>query len=180
MAFLHNFDFQVEFWILVAFLGAVAILIRQAWGHGHGKSLDARAQTIRHQLDEAKRLREEAETMLADYQRKQRDAMAEAQEIVVQAQAEAERVAKQAEIDLEAAIKRREEQARDKITQAEGQGARRSPRRRRPDVAIEAVLCAAGRVNAGHEARRRPDRPGHRGAAEAAALVSYHLTLDVF
>jgi len=133
MDFLHD----EEFYILIAFLVAIAILLRQAWGQ-ITSGLDARAHTIKNQLDEAKRLREEAETMLADYQRKQRDAMAEAQEIVVQAQAEAERVAKQAELDLEAAIKRREEQARDKITQAEVK-ALAEVRGVAVDVAIEAV-----------------------------------------
>jgi len=132
-----NFLHDEEFYILIAFLFAVAILLWQAWGQITA-GLDARAQTIKSQLDEAKRLREEAEAMLADYQRKQRDAMAEAQEIVVQAQAEAERVAKQAEIDLEAAIKRREEQARDKITQAEVK-ALAEVRGVAVDVAIEAV-----------------------------------------
>ena len=132
-----NFLHDEEFYILIAFLVAIAILLRQAWGQ-ITSGLDARARTIKHQLDEAKRLREDAESMLADYQRKQRDAMAEAQEIVVQAQAEAERVAKQAELDLEAAIKRREEQARDKITQAEVK-ALAEVRGVAVDVAIEAV-----------------------------------------
>jgi F-type H+-transporting ATPase subunit b len=133
----HNADFLIELGILGAFVLAVVILIHQAWGTV-AKSLDARAQAIRHQLDEAKRLREEAEAMLAEYQRKQRDAIAEAQEIVTLAQAEAERVARQAEIDLEAAIKRREEQARDKITQAEVK-ALAEVRGVAVDVAIEAV-----------------------------------------
>ena len=114
MAFLSD----NEFYILIAFLVAVGILIRQGWGQV-ARALDARAQSIRHQLDEAKRLRAEAEALLAQFQRKQRDAIAEAQEIITRAQAEAERVAKQGEADLEAAIKRREEQARDKIAQAE-------------------------------------------------------------
>ena len=133
MDFLHD----EEFWILIAFLCAIGILLYQAWGQITA-GLDARASAIKTQLDEAKRLRNEAEAMLADYQRKQRDAMAEAQEIVVQAQAEAERVAKQAELDLEAAIKRREEQARDKITQAEVK-ALAEVRGVAVDVAIEAV-----------------------------------------
>jgi F-type H+-transporting ATPase subunit b len=133
MEFLHD----SEFWILIAFLCAVGILIRQAWGQ-IAAGLDARAHAIRHQIDEAKRLREEAETMLADYQRKQRDAIAEAQQIVTHAQAEAERVAKQAEIDLDAAIKRREAQARDKITQAEVK-ALAEVRAVAVDIAINAV-----------------------------------------
>ena len=133
MDFLHD----EEFYILIAFLVAVGILLRQAWGQ-ITSGLDTRATAIRTELDEAKRLREEAEAMLAEYQRKQRDAMTEAQEIVVQAQAEAERVARQAEIDLEAAIKRREEQARDKITQAEVK-ALAEVRGVAVDVAIDAV-----------------------------------------
>ena len=133
MAFLHD----AEFYIAIAFIFAVVILLWQAWGQIAG-SLDTRAQSIRHQLDEAKRLREEAEAMLAEYQRKQRDAIAEAQEIVTSAQAEAERVARQAEVDLEAAIKRREEQARDKITQAEVK-ALAEVRGIAVDVAVDAV-----------------------------------------
>lgn len=133
MDFLHD----EEFYILIAFLVAVGILLRQAWGQ-ITSGLDARAEAIRTELGEAKRLREEAEAMLAEYQRKQRDAMTEAQDIVVQAQAEAERVSRQAEIDLEAAIKRREEQARDKITQAEVK-ALAEVRGVAVDVAIDAV-----------------------------------------
>ncbi|MEA2830216.1 MAG: F-type H+-transporting ATPase subunit b [Bradyrhizobium sp.] len=133
MAFLH----ENEFWILIAFLVAVGVLLRQAWGQITG-SLDTRAQAIRLQIDEAKRLREEAEAMLAQYQLKQRDAIAEAQEIIVHAQEEAQRVARQAEAELEAAIKRREEQARDKIAQAEVK-ALAEIRTVAVDVAIRAV-----------------------------------------
>jgi F-type H+-transporting ATPase subunit b len=148
MDFLHD----EEFYILIAFLVAVGILIWKAKDQV-ASGLDARARTIRQQLDEAKRLREEAEAMLAEYQRKQRDAIAEAQEIVVQAQAEAERVAKQAEIDLEAAIKRREEQARDKITQAEVK-ALAEVRGVAVDVAIEAVrVLLAETLDQTHGAR---------------------------
>ncbi|MEI9987647.1 MAG: F0F1 ATP synthase subunit B [Aliidongia sp.] len=147
-----NFLHDEEFYILIAFLVAVGILIWKAKDQVVS-GLDARARTIRQQLDEAKRLREEAEAMLAEYQRKQRDAIAEAQDIVVQAQAEAERVAKQAEIDLEAAIKRREEQARDKITQAEVK-ALAEVRGVAVDVAIEAVrVLLAETLDQAHGAR---------------------------
>ena len=106
---------------------------------------------------------------MAEYRHKQRDAIAEAQDIVVHAQAEAERVAKQAEIDLEAAIKQREEQARDKITQAEVK-ALAEVRGVAVDVAIEAVRVLLAET-----------LDTKRGAGlidvvedEAAALVSYH------
>jgi F-type H+-transporting ATPase subunit b len=128
---------ETEFWVAVAFVIGVGLI----WWKGGGAvtgMLDSRAVRIREQLEEARRLREEAEAMLAEYQRKQRDALAEAQEIVTHAQAEAERVAKQAEIDLDAAIKRREVQAKDKITQAEVK-ALAEVRGVAVDVAIEAV-----------------------------------------
>jgi F-type H+-transporting ATPase subunit b len=107
-----------EFWVAVAFVIGVGIILWQGTGRVTAM-LDARAQRIGDQLDEARRLREAAETLLADYQRKQRDAAGEAQDIVNQAQSEADRLTKQAAIDLEAAIKRREQQAQDKIAQAE-------------------------------------------------------------
>jgi F-type H+-transporting ATPase subunit b len=126
-----------EFWILIAFVAAIGILVRQFWGQ-IAAALDARAVSIRQQLEDARKLRQDAEAMLADYQRKQRDALAEAQEIVVHAEAEAKRVAKQAELDLEAAIKRREQQAQDKIAQAEAK-ALAEVRGVAVDVAIEAI-----------------------------------------
>jgi F-type H+-transporting ATPase subunit b len=73
--------------------------------------LDQRADAIRKQLDETQNLREEAQAALASYQRQQRDALAEADEIVAQAKADAERMKVQAENVLTATIKRREEQA---------------------------------------------------------------------
>jgi len=81
--------------------------------------LDQRADAIRKQLDETQNLREEAQAALASYQRQQRDALAEADEIVAQAKADAERLKIQAENVLTATIKRREEQAVERIAQAE-------------------------------------------------------------
>ena len=67
--------------------------------------LDQRADAIRKQLDETQNLREEAQAALASYQRQQRDALAEADEIVAQAKADAERLKVQAENVLTATIK---------------------------------------------------------------------------
>jgi F-type H+-transporting ATPase subunit b len=128
---------EPEFWVLIAFVLGVGLMAWKGSGVLNGV-LDARAQRIRAQLDEARRLREEAEAALAEYQRKQRDAMGEAQEIVKHAEAEAERVSRQAVIDLEAALKRREEQAHDKIAQAETK-ALAEVRAAAVDVAIDSV-----------------------------------------
>ena len=133
MALFH----ESEFWILIALVLAVVIAWRPA-GRSIGGMLDGRIAAIRLELEEAQRLREEAETKLAEYQRKQRDAMAEAQEIVTRAQADAERIGKQAEIDLEAALKRREVQASQRIAQSEAQ-ALSEVRSAVVDIAVEAT-----------------------------------------
>ena len=83
------------------------------------KSLDARAARIKAELDEAQRLRDEAQHLLAEYKRKQRDAVKEAEEQMRAAQEEAERQRERAEADLAASLKRREQQALDRIAQAE-------------------------------------------------------------
>jgi F-type H+-transporting ATPase subunit b len=81
--------------------------------------LDQRAEAIRKQLDETQNLREEAQAALASYQRQQRDALTEADEIVAQAKVDAERLKTQAEEVLTVTLKRREEQAVERIAQAE-------------------------------------------------------------
>jgi F-type H+-transporting ATPase subunit b len=109
---------DVEFWIAIAFVIAVAILVKKA-APGVVGGLDARAARIKEEIEEAKRLRAEAEATLAEYQRKQRDALAEAQTIVARAKDDAERIGREAEAELEAALKRREASTMDKIAQAE-------------------------------------------------------------
>ena len=98
--------------------------------------LDQRADAIRKQLDETQNLREEAQAALAGYQRQQRDALAEADEIVAQAKADAERLKVQAENVLTATIKRREEQAVERIAQAEATAIK--------DVRDQAIELAIG------------------------------------
>ena len=98
--------------------------------------MDQRADAIRKQLDERQNLREEAQAALASYQRQQRDALAEADEIVAQAKVDAERLKVQAENVLTATIKRREEQAVERIAQAEATAIK--------DVRDQAIELAIG------------------------------------
>jgi len=128
---------DVEFWIALAFIVAVAVLVKKA-APGIVGGLDARAERIKAEIDEAKRLRDEAEATLAEYQRKQRDALAEAQSIVARAKEDAERIGREAEAELEAALKRREASTMDKIAQAEAK-ALAEVRNVAVDVAIEAT-----------------------------------------
>jgi F-type H+-transporting ATPase subunit b len=109
---------QSEFWVLIAFVLAAAFL---AWKARPiiVANLDKRAARIKSELDEAARLREEAQRTLAEFQRKQRDALQEAEQILAQARLEAERVAKAAERDIALSLERRQKQAVEKIALAE-------------------------------------------------------------
>ncbi len=107
------------FWVAVSFFAFIGVVLFYKLPAMAAKALDKRSEDIANQLDEARKLREEAQTLLAQYQRKQRDAEAEAQDIVAAAEAEAKRTAADAEQALEASIARREQLARDKIAQAE-------------------------------------------------------------
>jgi len=113
-----EFMLEAEFWVAVAFVIVIAGLFYKGRGTVT-TALDERAAKIKAELDEAQRLREEAQTKLAEYQRKQRDALKEAEAIVAHAKAEAERVAAQAARDLEAAIERRKRLALEKIALTE-------------------------------------------------------------
>ncbi|MGH7113498.1 MAG: F0F1 ATP synthase subunit B [Stellaceae bacterium] len=105
-----------EFWVLVAVLVFIAIV----WKPGRRSllgGLDARATRIRDELEAARSLREEAERALAAYQRKAREAAAEAEAIIAHARAEAERLATQSARDLEEMLQRRRRLAEERIAQ---------------------------------------------------------------
>jgi F-type H+-transporting ATPase subunit b len=101
-------------------------------------ALDNRADEIRAKIEEAKSLREEAQTLLASYQRMQRDAAAEAAEIISNAQEEAQRLQTAADENLTQTLKRREEAALEKIAAAEAR-ALQDVRDRAVDIAISAT-----------------------------------------
>ncbi len=109
-----------EFWVALAFVLVVLLTFKKV-ASAVTSGLDARAAKIRTQIEEARKLREDAQALLADYQRKQRDAMAEAEKIISSAKAEAARLKVQAEKDLEHALARRKEQALERIAQSEAQ-----------------------------------------------------------
>ena len=128
---------QSEFWVLIAFLIALAVLVWKVTPI-ITKTLDTRTAKIKADLDEAARLRDEARRTLAEFQQKQRDALVEAEGIVAQAKIEAQRVAQQAERDLALALERRQKQALEKIAMAETK-AIAEVRNQAVDVAIAAV-----------------------------------------
>jgi F-type H+-transporting ATPase subunit b len=113
--------FEAEFWVAVAFFVFVAFLGYLGAHRMILASLDQRRDKIKSELDEARRLREDAEKLLAEYRRRQQDAESEARTIISSAQAEAERIADEAHARLEELIARRTAIAQTKIAQAEAQ-----------------------------------------------------------
>ena len=107
-----------EFWVLIAAVIFVAAVWKPARKAVLG-SLDERGARIRAELDEAQKLREEAEQLLAQYQQREREAAAEAEAIVAHAREEAERIAAQSARDLDEALVRRQRLAEERIAQAE-------------------------------------------------------------
>jgi F-type H+-transporting ATPase subunit b len=108
-----------EFWVGIGFVLVIALLLWKGVPGMIGKMLDSRAAVIAAELAEARRLREEAMALLADYQKKAASAEAEAQSIVTEARAEADRFAAESRANLVAQIERRGQAAQDKIAQAE-------------------------------------------------------------
>jgi F-type H+-transporting ATPase subunit b len=113
---LKNTDFVV-FLGLVVFLG---ILVYFKVPGMIGKMLDTRAEGIESELNEARALREEAQSLLASYERKHREVQEQADRIVSAAKEEATIAAEQARADLEKSLARRMAAAEDQIANAQG------------------------------------------------------------
>jgi F-type H+-transporting ATPase subunit b len=130
-----------EVWVAVSFLILIGILGYFGVHRMLIEVLDRRAARIKTELDEARRIREEAAKLLADYRRKQAEAKGEAEAIVAGAKAEAERLAAEARARIEDFVARRTKLAETKIAQAEAQAL--------ADVrsaAAEAAVSAAEKV----------------------------------
>ena len=133
--------YEAEFWVAVAFV----IFLGVAWKAGAFNTvigaLDKRSERIKSELDEAKRLKDEAQGILADAERRRREAEREAQDIIAGAKGDAERVAAEARTKAEDFLNRRTRMAETKIAQAEQQAV--------ADVrsaAAEAAVAAAEKI----------------------------------
>lgn len=139
---------NTDFVVFVAFLLFVGILLWKKIPAMIGRMLDDRAVQIQNQLDEARRLREEAQTLLASFERKQREAEELAGQIVADAKAQAERDAEEAKEALKGTIARRMAAAEDRIQSAQN-AAVAQVRNSAIDVALKAVSnVAAGSIKA--------------------------------
>lgn len=129
---------NTDFVVLLAFIGFVAILLYAKVPRMLTDMLDKRAADISAELKEARALREDAQSILAEFERKQAEVKEKAEAIVTQAREEAELMAVQAKADLEKSIARRVAAAEDQIASAE-QGAVREVR----NTAITVSVAAA-------------------------------------
>jgi F-type H+-transporting ATPase subunit b len=125
-------------WATVSLLIFIGIVIYFGMPKMVTKMLDARIAQIETDLSEAKRLREEAEALLVDYENKRVAAEGEAASIVTAAQEEAKRLAADAQVALTDLIARRTKSVEDKIAQAESQ-ALAEVRARAADLTVEAA-----------------------------------------
>ena len=112
---------ETENWVAIAFLCFIGLLIYLGAHRKIFDAIDGRQARIKAELDEARRLREEAQALLADFERKGREAEKEAEAIIAGAKVEAERLAAEAKTRMEDFVTRRTKMAEDKIVQAEAQ-----------------------------------------------------------
>jgi F-type H+-transporting ATPase subunit b len=130
---------NTNFVVLVAFIAFVALLIYMKVPAKLTGMLDARAATIKAELDEARALREEAKSILATYERRQKEVQEQADRIVSSARDEAMAAAEQAKADLKSSIARRLTAATEQIASAEAAAIRQVR-----EQAVSVAIAAAG------------------------------------
>lgn len=129
---------NTNFVVLIAFLLFVGVLLYLKVPGMLGKMLDKRSDTIRSELDEARALREEAQALLASYERKQKEVQDQADRIVAKAREEAAAAAEKAKEDIRTSVARRLAAAEDQL-----EGAQASALREVRDRAISVAVAAA-------------------------------------
>jgi len=112
---------EPEFWVAVAFVMLMAVFAYFGIHRTALKTLDNRSDRIKAELDDARRLKEEAAKLLAEYKARHATAEREAHAIIASAQAEAERIASEAKTKMEDFVARRTKTAEGKIALAEAQ-----------------------------------------------------------
>jgi F-type H+-transporting ATPase subunit b len=132
---------EPEFWVAVAFVILLAVFAYLGVHRTVIKALDHRSERIKAELDDARRLKDDAAKLLREYQARHASAEREAQDIIASARAEAERIAAEAKTKMEDFVARRTKSAESKIALAEAQAL--------ADVraaAAEAAVAAASTV----------------------------------
>jgi len=134
---------DATFWATVGLVIFLAVVVYLKVPGMIARSLDQRAERIRNELDESRRLREEAQQLLAEYQRKRKEAEKEAQDIIAAAKREADMILVDAKAKTDEYVARRAAMAEQRIGQAE-QDAVNEVRA----LAVDLAVAAAGKVMA--------------------------------
>ena len=132
---------NTDFIVLIAFLLFVGVIVYLKVPGLLAGLLDKRASSIRSELDEAKSLREEAQSVLANYERKSREVHEQSQRIVEQARNEARLAAEQAKEDLKTSVARRMAAAEEQIESAQAKAVKEVR-----DSAVSVAVTAARAV----------------------------------
>lgn len=140
-------------WALIALIIFIGILFYYRVPAMITGTLDKRATTIRSDLDEARRLREEAQSLLAEYQRRRKEAEQEAEDIIEQAKREASALTAEAKEKMEDYVARRTKSAEDRIAQAEAQ-AMNEVRARAVEAASQVAATILAEKTKGEEGDR--------------------------
>lgn len=146
-----------EFWVLVSFLIFAGIIVYLKVPAIVTSALDERAARIARELEEAQRLREEAQALLAEYEKKRKEATGLAEEIVAQAKREAETEAVEARRKLAETVERRTRLAEEKIAQAEAQAVK-EVRAAAADLAVAAATHIIGERSRGAQGAKLIDQ----------------------
>jgi len=149
-----------EFWVAVAFAGFLLLAARPI-SRMFCKMLDARSAQIASELAEARRLREEAQDVLAACQKRQRESLQEAEAILSGAKKEAEIMVAQAETQLKTALEKRKKLAIDKIAQAESKALQEVQ-----NHVVDIAVSVARTIIIGHLARTGDEETVKQAAAE--------------
>jgi F-type H+-transporting ATPase subunit b len=158
---------QAEFWVAVAFFLFFGILAYFGVFSTIAKALDGRAARIKKELDDARRLRDEAAALLADYKARHAAAELEAQAIITSAKEEAARIAAEAKTKMEDFVTRRTKTAESKIALAEAQ-ALADVRAAAADAAVSAATTVLSQTVTGQTA----DALVSRGIGEVRAKLN--------
>ncbi len=133
--------YEAEFWVAIAFVLFVLALVKLGAHRSVFGLLDDRGARIQAEFDEARRLREEAQALLAEYQKRKLEAEEEAKALIRSAEAEGERMRAEARAKVEEFVTRRTKMAENKIAQAEAQAVGEVR-----NAAAEAAVAAAEKI----------------------------------
>jgi F-type H+-transporting ATPase subunit b len=159
--------YEAEFWVAVAFVILMGVFAYFGVHRTLLKALDHRSERIKAELDDARRLKEEAAKLLEEYRARRATAEREAVDIIASAKAEAERIAAEAKTKMEDFVARRTKSAESKIALAEAQAL--------ADVraaAAEAAVTAAARIMSQSVKGEVADDLLAKGIAEVSAKLN--------